>query len=227
MNFISIASLTPLFALLLIGITTSSASARAKCSDFATQQEAQTYMQQHGATYLDGDKDGEACESLPRTSAPSSTSTQRSGEGPGRTSSSLVKATIVSTGDGDTLRVQIGNTTKTIRLAFIDAPESSQLPYGPAAGQRLKQLLPKGRSVSLRVIDTDRYGRTVAVVYAGSNPINLQMVQEGYAVVYRQYLKGCQDLCTPLQVAEADAKRQRLNFWSQSNPVMPWDYRKS
>jgi micrococcal nuclease len=114
-----------------------------------------------------------------------------------------------------------------IRLAYIDAPESSQLPYGPAAGQRLKQLLPKGQPVSLRVIDTDLYGRTVAVVYANNKPVNLQMVREGYAVIYRQYMRGCRDLCIPLQVAEADAKRQRLNFWSQSNPVMPWDYRKS
>jgi hypothetical protein len=43
-----------------------SASARARCQDFSTQAEAQAYMQANGATYLDGDSDGVACESLPK-----------------------------------------------------------------------------------------------------------------------------------------------------------------
>jgi endonuclease YncB( thermonuclease family) len=30
-----------------------------------------------------------------------------------------------------------------------------------------------------------------------------------------------------LQTAEAEAQQQGLNFWSQSNPVMPWDFRRS
>lgn len=38
--------------------------ARVKCSQFATQAEAQAYMQQHGARYLDRDHDGIACEHL-------------------------------------------------------------------------------------------------------------------------------------------------------------------
>jgi micrococcal nuclease len=100
-----------------------------------------------------------------------------------------------------------------------------QAPYGQAASQRLKQLLPQGQRISLRVVDVDRYQRTVAEVYVGSTPVNLQMVQEGQAVVYRQYLSGCSGLRNQLLQAEQQAKRQRLNFWSQSKPVMPWDYR--
>ncbi|MCQ9120546.1 MULTISPECIES: excalibur calcium-binding domain-containing protein [Rodentibacter] len=38
---------------------------RARCADFATQAEAQQYMRQSDANYLDGDQDGEACECLP------------------------------------------------------------------------------------------------------------------------------------------------------------------
>lgn len=40
------------------------------CSDFATQQEAQDYMERTGSVRLDRDRDGVACESLPYGSAP-------------------------------------------------------------------------------------------------------------------------------------------------------------
>nr|WP_077664694.1 excalibur calcium-binding domain-containing protein [Rodentibacter pneumotropicus] len=46
-------------------ISSSSAFPKAKCSDFATQEEAQAYMIRYGATYLDRDRDGKACECLP------------------------------------------------------------------------------------------------------------------------------------------------------------------
>ena len=47
------------------------------------------------------------------------------------------------------------------------------------------------------------------------------MVQEGQAVVYRQYLSGWPGLRDQLLQAEQQAKRQRLNFWSQAQPMMP------
>jgi micrococcal nuclease len=50
-------------------------------------------------------------------------------------------------------------------------------------------------------------------------------VQEGQAVVYRQYLKNCLESKNSLLQAENYAKQQRLGFWSQTNPVMPWDFR--
>jgi len=36
----------------------------------------------------------------------------------------------LSVGDGDTLRVQAGGRSITIRLACIDAPETAQSPWG-------------------------------------------------------------------------------------------------
>jgi micrococcal nuclease len=52
-------------------------------------------------------------------------------------------------------------------------------------------------------------------------------VQEGQAVVYRQYLSACPDLRDRLLSAEAQAKQRRLGLWAQANPVMPWDFRRS
>jgi micrococcal nuclease len=132
--------------------------------------------------------------------------------------------TVISTGDGDTLRVQINGKPATVRLACVDAPESTQA-GGKEAAARLSQFLPKNQSVQLRVVELDRYGRTVAEVFKGGQSVNLQMVQEGRAVVYRQYLSACANSQDRYLQAEAKAKQRKLAFWSQPNPVMPWDFR--
>lgn len=67
----------------------------------------------------------------------------------------------------------------------------------------------------------------VAEIYAGGQNVNLQLVREGHAVVYTQFLSSCPDTDDALLATEAQAQQQRLNFWNQPNPVMPWDYRRS
>ena len=136
-------------------------------------------------------------------------------------------ATVVSVGDGDTLRMNYQGESITVRFACIDAPENSQTPWGPASTDRLRQLTPRGSSIQFREADTDQFGRMVAEIYANGQNVNLQLVQEGYAVVYTQFLRSCPETGSALQAAEAEARQQQLNFWSQPNPVMPWDYRRS
>jgi endonuclease YncB( thermonuclease family) len=189
------------------------------CASFKTQEEAQAYMELYGAKKLDGDKDGIACESLPRSGRSAVPITSPVGNG----------FQVISVGDGDTLTVKNSRGDRIIvRLACVDAPEMSQKPYGEAAAKRLKQLTPVGSNVNLRVIDQDRYGRSVAEVSRGSTSVNLQMVTDGQAVVYQQYLKGCsQTLQQQLLQAEKIAKRQKLGFWQQSNPVLPEVYRRA
>lgn len=130
-------------------------------------------------------------------------------------------------GDGDTLRMDYQGQNVTVRFACIDAPETTQTPWGPAATERLRQLTPRGSTIQFREADTDQYGRMVAEVYAGGQNINLKMVSEGHAVVYTQFLRSCPGTEDALLAAEAQAQQQRLNFWNQPNPVMPWDYRRS
>ena len=132
--------------------------------------------------------------------------------------------TVVSIGDGDTLRLQDQEQSVTVRLACIDAPERDQ-PGGQEATARLRQLLPRGQSVRLRVVDRDRYGRTVAEVYQGEESVNLRLVQEGMAVVYPEYLDRCRATRDQYLQAEQQAHQQGIGFWSQENPVMPWDWR--
>ena len=135
-------------------------------------------------------------------------------------------ATVVSIGDGDTLRIRQSGQATTICLACVDAPERAQSPWEQQSTSRLKQLLPPGTAVQIRTITRDRYGRTVAELYVGKQSINLQLVKEGQAVVYRQYLSGCSATLDQYLQAETQARQKRLGFWNQKSPVMPWDYRR-
>ena len=49
---------------------------------------------------------------------------------------------VVSVGDGDSLRLRRGDTRLKVRLACIDAPELRQRPEGERARQALQALLP-------------------------------------------------------------------------------------
>ena len=130
---------------------------------------------------------------------------------------------VLSVGDGDTLRIAKGNETLSIRLACIDAPELAQA-YGQSAKERLQTLLPVGTPVAMRTVDTDRYERTVAELFSQGRNINLSLVESGHAVAYRRYLSNCNR--SAYLSAEASAQQNRRAFWSQLNPVMPWDFRR-
>ena len=143
---------------------------------------------------------------------------------PGARSAEALKAEVLSIGDGDTIRVRQGGRAITVRLACIDAPETAQSPYGRQARTYLQQRLPIGREVILDVKTTDRYGRTVAEVISDIN-INLAMVEDGQAFVYRQYLGGC-DAKGYLD-AEFRASRHRYGVWQVEGGITrPWEFRK-
>ena len=135
------------------------------------------------------------------------------------------RATVLSVGDGDTLRVSTGGRAITIRLACIDAPETAQSPWGQQSRAYLMQRLPRGREVSIQPHTTNRYGRTVAEVISDIN-INLVMVEDGQAFAYRRNLSGC-DAKEYLD-AEYRASRHRYGVWQLEGGITrPWDFRRS
>ena len=132
--------------------------------------------------------------------------------------------TVLSIGDGDTIRVRQGGRALTVRLACMDAPETAQSPWGQQARSYLQRRLPIGRPVTLKVQTTDGYGRTVAEVFSDIN-INLAMVEDGQSFAYRQYLGGC-DAKAYLD-AEFRASRRRLGVWQVEGGITrPWDFRR-
>lgn len=127
----------------------------------------------------------------------------------------------VTDGDTCTLLTENAGQKKTTKIRFhgIDAPESHQ-DFGQAAKKHLSDLI-FDKDISVDVVDTDRYGRTVGKVFVGGTNVNLAMVQAGMAWWYRQYGAGE----TALQQAEADARTARRGLWQSPAPTPPWEYR--
>jgi endonuclease YncB( thermonuclease family) len=92
-------------------------------------------------------------------------------------------ATVLSVGDGDSLRLLRGGAALKVRLACIDAPELRQRPQGPEARRQLQALLPPGSAVQLRRFATDRYGREVVELSDRGRNVNQALVARGAAFV--------------------------------------------
>jgi endonuclease YncB( thermonuclease family) len=136
-----------------------------------------------------------------------------------------VKAsTVLSVGDGDTITVTDNGDKIRVRLGCIDAPETSQSPYGMAARSEMQTLLPVGTEVQLKKKAIDRYGRTVAEVFKGGINVDEQMIAAGQAFVYWKYIEGCdRDTYSHLENA---AKSKSLGVWAVPGGIQrPWDYR--
>jgi micrococcal nuclease len=137
---------------------------------------------------------------------------------------SLVLATILSVTDGNTLKVKIDNRTVNIKLACIYAPTMNQRPWGEKSKRTLEQLAPRGQAIKIKNMRNRQGVEKVGEVFNNRININLEMVKKGQAVVYLEDMSDCNQ--TAYVNAENTAKRQKLGFWNQSNPIMPWDYRR-
>lgn len=132
---------------------------------------------------------------------------------------------VIDVHDGDTIRVRRGAEIKKIRFACIDAPELAQ-PGGIRSRDNLRSLINKaGKQVRLNIITTDRYGRSVAEVWAGDELAQSVQVGTGNAYTYKQYSKDCPSW-NVVTAAEQQAIANRLGVWGNPNSVRPWDWRR-
>lgn len=121
--------------------------------------------------------------------------------------------------DGDSFQVRREHRTESIRLYGIDCPEYQQ-PGGKQA-KKLTSSLVKGHRGDILPMDTDRYGRTVAIVRVGGLVLNAELVRTGWAWVYPRYCTA-QALCRQWQSLEQEARRSRLGIWQDAHPEPPW-----
>jgi endonuclease YncB( thermonuclease family) len=138
------------------------------------------------------------------------------------TSGVEIQGQVSSITDGDTLR--INNTTggsDIIRLYGIDAPERDQ-PYGTEATKALSSKVADAK-VRIVVQDTDDYGRQVGTVYLDHRNINLEMVAQGHAWWYEFFVPDNREL----RQAHIKAQESHLGLWRDTNPVEPYDWRRS
>lgn len=142
----------------------------------------------------------------------------------GRIIEGMVKAVY----DGDTilLATREDNRLK-VRLYGIDAPETKKpdkpgQPYGDVSKRMLMYKI-MGRRVTAEIIDVDQYKRAVVVIRFNGRDINREMVIEGMAWAYRQYLQGPYE--SEYVRIEAGARSRRAGLWRESNPQPPWEFR--
>ena len=114
----------------------------------------------------------------------------------------LASVVIDSCYDGDTCTSTTG---EKIRLACIDAPEmkatSRRRPtsmqaaaYNNTSAVQSRDYisgLVAGKTVSIRRITTDRYGRTVAELFVDGINVGQVLVRSGHAKIYKKYAYNC------------------------------------
>ena len=100
-----------------------------------------------------------------------------------------ISGKVVSIADGDTVTVLDSNKTQhKIRLYGVDCPESHQ-DYGNRAKKFTSDMV-FAKQVSVKIMDTDRYDRSVGLVNVGSISLNEELLKSGYAWHYSQYCKA-------------------------------------
>ena len=130
---------------------------------------------------------------------------------------------VVGVSDGDTIKVMgAHNKQVNIRLYGIDTPERGQ-----AFSKRARQFTSKlvyGKVVEVKVMDTDRYGRTVAMIYVDKTLLNEELVKAGLAWVYWKYCHH--PICESWKNFQIGARMDKRGLWVDPNPIPPWEFRR-
>ncbi|QLB13909.1 hypothetical protein A6A11_04980 [Bisgaardia hudsonensis] len=123
--------------------------------------------------------------------------------------------------DGDTIKCEINNVKKIVRLANIDAPEKRQR-WGKASQNYLRSLL-NGRYVLVSYAKKDKYKRLLGEVflYNQSYSVNYIMVATGNAYAYKKYIKDKAYI-----QAEEKARKNKLGLWQFDGLLSPEEFRK-
>lgn len=126
---------------------------------------------------------------------------------------------VVRVSDGDTLTVDWDGLKASVRLAYVDAPEKKQI-FGPEAKQMTTNLA-LGQTVTVQIVNLDRYGRFVGVVIlSGNKELNFLLVSAGLAWVYTDY-----PYPKEYEAEQQRARKKRFGLWINSSPQPPWEWR--
>lgn len=119
--------------------------------------------------------------------------------------------------DGDTIRVELKGREVTVRLIGIDTPEvagpyTKDECYGEESSAFTRAQL-EGRDIGLEfdVQREDRFGRTLAYVWAGPHLFNSELVRGGYAVPLR--IPPDTKYATTFALNERGARTDHAGLW--------------
>jgi len=147
-----------------------------------------------------------------------------------------VTSTVTKVSDGDSIQITTAEQTKLkVRLYGIDAPETPKInhrtgqvskpgqPHGEESWKALENKI-MGKQVKLEILDIDKYRRMVGMIWLDDQNINLEMVREGFAEAFIEYLKP--PYRTQFLNAEREAKSARRGVWSLPDYERPRTFRK-
>lgn len=132
-------------------------------------------------------------------------------------------AKVVGIKDGDTVVVidSLNNQT-TLRLAEVDCPEKSQ-PFGTKAKQFTSDQIYL-KTIKYIVTDTDRYGRSIAMIYYNTDNkyLSAEIIKAGMGWHYKRYSTSKE-----LALFEVNARKNKIGLWIDINPIEPSLWRKN
>ncbi len=132
-------------------------------------------------------------------------------------------AKVVGIKDGDTVVVLDSlNNQITLRLAEVDCPEKSQ-PFGTKAKQFTSDQIYL-KTIKYVVTDTDRYGRSIAMIYydVDNKYLSAEIIKAGMGWHYKRYSKSKE-----LALFEDNAKKNKIGLWLDNNPIEPSEWRRN
>ena len=134
--------------------------------------------------------------------------------------SGSITARVARVIDGDTIQVEFGGESHTVRLIGVDTPETKHPTkavehFGREASAFTKAHL-EGKTVRLEKDSTgdtrDRYGRLLRHVYLEGENFNARLIREGYAHAYRRFAFSKRQEFIDL---EQHARKRGLGLWSR------------
>ena len=147
-----------------------------------------------------------------------------------------VIGTVTKVSDGDSIQIKTPEQTKIkVRLYGIDAPETPKVnnrmgqvnkpgqPYGEESWKALSDKL-LGKFVKVDIIEFDKYKRSVCMVWLDDRNINLEMIREGFAEVFIEYLK--EPYKAEFLKVEREARAAKRKIWSLPDYERPREFRK-
>lgn len=132
-------------------------------------------------------------------------------------------AKVIGIKDGDTVVVldSLNNQT-TLRLAEVDCPEKSQ-PFGTKSKQFTSDQIYL-KTIKYIVTDTDRYGRSIAMIYydVDNKYLSAEIIKAGMGWHYKRYSTSKE-----LANFEIKARKEKVGLWIDNNPIEPSEWRKN
>jgi micrococcal nuclease len=135
------------------------------------------------------------------------------------TTAAQIRGKVISIADGDPFTMLVGNKQVKIRLHGVDCPENAQ-DFGNVAKEFLASYV-FWKIVSVKDMDTDRYGRTIGMVTVEGTNVTEKLLEEGLAWHYKTF-----DLNSKWAKLEEYARHEKKGIWSHPNPIAPWEFRR-